>query len=301
MSVIDEHSSYPVPNCPNPDESTPTRDSRLITDPKAELAPIPPLLSRESSFIKSDIPGRLRAKSNVSEYIHSQEDSAHGSPLRLIRQIPTTFSTLNNLLEANKIWAATMVKKNGDFFTKLANQQSPQVFWIGCSDSRVPANQIVNLQPGEVFVHRNIANVVTHTDINCLSVLQYAVDVLKVKHIIVCGHYGCGGVVASMCAKQYGLIDNWLRNIKDLYAHHVHDLEGCENEKAKADLMCELNVANSVRNVCATTIVQNAWARNQELSVHGWCYRIEDGLIRDLGLCISDPSMVEKVYQMIKV
>ncbi|ORZ34642.1 carbonic anhydrase [Catenaria anguillulae PL171] len=212
--------------------------------------------------------------------------------------VPGSFNTLPELLKANKTWAANMVKLDPNFFANLANQQSPQLLWIGCSDSRVPANQIINLAPGEVFVHRNIANVVNHGDLNALSVLQYAVDVLKVKHVIVTGHYGCGGVAASMTNQQFGLIDNWLRTIKDVYQANEAKLDALKDPKAKLDLMVELNVANSVRNVCATTIVQNAWKRGQELSVHGWCYRLEDGVIRDLDICISQPEQISRIYNV---
>ncbi|KAJ1504192.1 hypothetical protein HMI55_002123 [Coelomomyces lativittatus] len=202
--------------------------------------------------------------------------------------IPSTFSSLDVLLKANEQWAKNMVEKKPDFFLNLT-----------ISDSRVPANQIVNLEPGEVFVHRNISNIVLHTDLNCLSVLQYAVDVLKVKHVIVCGHYGCGGVIAAMNNQQFGLIDNWLRAVKDIYHANEEKLDKLPDTKSQIDLMCELNVAQSVKNVCATTIVQNAWHRSQELSVHGWCYRIEDGIIRDLDICVTNPDQVFKVYKMV--
>ncbi|KAJ3371078.1 hypothetical protein GGF31_003501 [Allomyces arbusculus] len=221
------------------------------------------------------------------------------NPAALMTSIPTTFSTLGKLLESNKKWAANVNKRKPNYFTNLAAQQSPQLLWIGCSDSRVPANQLLNLEPGEVFVARNIANVVTHTDMSLLSVLQYAVDVLKVKHVIVCGHYGCGGVIASMTSKQFGLIDNWLRTIKDIYTANQSKLDALPDNKARVDLMCELNVVQSVHNVCATTIVQNAWARKQELSVHGWCYRIDDGLVRDLGICISEPNQISQIYKVV--
>lgn len=202
------------------------------------------------------------------------------------------------MFENNRRWADEMLKKDPEFFEKLSKQQSPPYLWIGCADSRVPANQIVGLLPGEVFVHRNVANVVTHTDFNCLSVLQYAVEVLKVEHVIVCGHYGCGGVGAALADLPFGLIDNWLRHIKDVY-------EGSElankpelSEKERQDALCELNVAAQVHNVCHTTIVQDAWAREQELSVHGWIYSLDDGLLRDLDLCISEPDQLSNIYRM---
>ncbi|ORZ12580.1 carbonic anhydrase [Lobosporangium transversale] len=203
------------------------------------------------------------------------------------------------LLGQNKAWALKTEEERPGFFAKLEKQQKPQVLWIGCSDSRVPANQIVNLDPGEIFVHRNIANVVTHTDMNLLSVLEYAVDVLKVRHIIVCGHYGCGGVAASLTQKQIGIIDNWLRNIKDLYTIHRKKFEALpEGSREQQDLLTELNVIQSALNVCHTSIVQKAWSRGAELSIHGWCYRLSDGVIRNLGLCIEGPGNVEDVYHL---
>jgi len=189
--------------------------------------------------------------------------------------------TLKHLLENNQVWAASIKEKDPDFFTRLSKQQAPEYLWIGCSDSRVPANQITNLQPGEVFVHRNIANVVVHTDLNCLSVLQYAVEVLKVKHIIVCGHYGCGGVKAALENHEHGLIDNWLRHIKDVGRFHKSELAGL-SQKEELDLLCELNVKEQVINICNTTIVQNAWKQGRDLSVHGWIYSIENGILKDL-------------------
>ena len=189
--------------------------------------------------------------------------------------------TLKHLFENNRVWAASIKEKDPDFFTRLSKQQAPEYLWIGCSDSRVPANQITNLQPGEVFVHRNIANVVVHTDLNCLSVLQFAVEVLKVKHIIVCGHYGCGGVKAALENREHGLIDNWLRHIKDVARFHKPKLEGLSREE-ELDLLCELNVKEQVINICNTTIVQNAWKQGRDLSVHGWIYSIENGILKDL-------------------
>ncbi|KAF9935727.1 hypothetical protein BGZ75_008420 [Mortierella antarctica] len=203
------------------------------------------------------------------------------------------------LLGQNKEWARKTEQDRPGFFAKLEKQQKPQVLWIGCSDSRVPANQIVNLDPGEIFVHRNIANVVTHTDMNLLSVLEYAVDVLKVRHIIICGHYGCGGVAASLTQKQFGIIDNWLRNIKDLYTIHRKKFDTLpQGGKEQQDLLTELNVIQSALNVSHTSIIQKAWSRGEKLSVHGWCYRLSDGVIRNLGLCIEGPGNVEEVYHV---
>jgi carbonic anhydrase len=187
---------------------------------------------------------------------------------------------------------------DSQFFEKLVAQQTPQYLWIGCADSRVPANQITGLMPGEIFVHRNIANVVVHTDLNCLSVIQYAVEVLAVKHIIVCGHYGCGGVAAAMQTREFGLIDNWLRHLKDIYQKHESALNALEDESQRLDQFCELNVVEQVHNVCHTTIVQGAWRRGQELAVHGWIYAIQDGLLRDLNIHISGPAELNAIYRL---
>lgn len=184
-----------------------------------------------------------------------------------------------------------------DFFTDLSGQQNPEYLWIGCSDSRVPANQIVGMPPGQVFVHRNIANIVVHTDLNCLSVIQFAVEVLKIQHIVVCGHYGCGGVRAALENREHGLIDNWLRHLRDVYRYHQDQFEVLEGESEILDLLCELNVKEQVANVCHTTIVQNAWKAGQELTVHGWIYRLEDGLLRDLDVCISSPDEIADVHR----
>jgi carbonic anhydrase len=206
--------------------------------------------------------------------------------------------TSRTLLENNRNWAAAIKAEDPTFFEQLSAQQSPEYLWIGCSDSRVPANQIVGKMPGEVFVHRNIANVVIHTDLNCQSVIQYAVEVLKVKHVIVCGHYGCGGVMAAMGSSQFGLIDNWLRNIKDVYRRHEQELLAIEDEAERVNRLCEYNVLAQLENVCHTTTIQNAWARGQELYVHGWIYSIKDGLIRDLRSTISAPGQLSDVYQV---
>ena len=194
--------------------------------------------------------------------------------------------TLKHLFDSNLAWAASIKKEDPEFFTRLSKQQDPEYLWIGCSDSRVPANQITSLQPGEVFVHRNIANVVVHTDLNCLSVIQFAVEVLKVKHIIICGHYGCGGIKAALENQEHGLIDNWLRHVRDVIRFNAEQFDGLEHDK-KLDLLCELNVKEQVTNVCNTTIVQNAWKQGKELSVHGWIYSIENGILKDLDTCVT--------------
>jgi len=206
--------------------------------------------------------------------------------------------TINQLFDNNRNWAESIKTTDPDFFEKLANQQSPEFLWIGCSDSRVPANQIIGLLPGEVFVHRNVANVVVHTDFNCLSVLQYAVDVLKVKYVLVVGHYGCGGVRAAFENSDNGLIDNWLRNIKDVQHRHLDQLSPLADDDARVDRLCELNVMSQVANVCHTTIVQNAWSRGQELSVHGWVYSLKDGLLRDLKCAVSGPDQISEAYRV---
>ncbi len=194
--------------------------------------------------------------------------------------------TPNTLLENNRSWAKRIEREKPGFFEQLSTQQTPEYLWIGCSDSRVPANEIVNLPPGEIFVHRNIANVVVHTDLNCLSVIQYAVEVLKVKHIIVCGHYGCGGIKAALDGQPHGLIDNWLRHIRDVYRFNTEQLDAIADPKQRTDRLCELNVVEQVDNICNTTMVQNAWGAGQELTVHGWIYRLEDGLIKDLNVSV---------------
>jgi carbonic anhydrase len=199
---------------------------------------------------------------------------------------------LAHLFESNRAWAADIKLKTPEFFSELSKQQAPEYLWIGCSDSRVPANQIVRLPPGEVFVHRNIANVVVHTDLNCLSVIQYAVEVIKVKHIVVCGHYGCGGIKAAMEDHDHGLIDNWLGHIKDVARIHAKKLEGLEYQ-AKQDLLCELNIVEQVSNVCSSTIVKKAWKAGADLTVHGWVYGINDGIIKDLGTSISSTEQLE--------
>src|SRR5579884_838620 len=195
--------------------------------------------------------------------------------------------SLDNLIANNRRWAQDTVREDPDFFRRLAAQQAPKYLWIGCSDSRVPANQIIGLPPGEVFVHRNVANLVVHTDLNCLSVLQYAVEVLRVEHVIVCGHYGCGGIAAAIRGAPLGLIDNWLRHVQDVAELRASVLARASDPAHHADRLCELNVLEQAHNVCRTTIVQDAWHRGQGLSVHAWIYRLTDGLIQDLGFAAS--------------
>ena len=195
---------------------------------------------------------------------------------------------LRELVANNREWAASMVAEDPDFFKKLVAQQSPEFLWIGCSDSRVPANEIVGLQPGELFVHRNVANVVVHTDLNSLSVLQFAIDQLGVKHVIVVGHYGCSGVRAAMERRRVGLADNWLRHVQDVHTKHIQLLPETMDPNLRHDRLCELNVIEQVVNVCQTTIVQDAWERGQDVTVHSWVYSLQDGLVRDLGLAVSN-------------
>ncbi|MDH3976320.1 MAG: carbonate dehydratase [Deltaproteobacteria bacterium] len=205
---------------------------------------------------------------------------------------------LNDLFEKNRKWAEKVKASDPEFFLNISKQQKPEYLWIGCSDSRVAANQIVDLLPGRLFVHRNIANVVVHTDLNCLSVIQYAVEVLKIKHIIVCGHYGCGGIQAAMENKEHGLIDHWLRHIKDVYRYHEEKFDAVNDEKEKMNLLCELNVIEQVANVCHTTIVQNAWRSGQELAVHGWIYNIEDGILKDMNVCNKGPDDISQTHRL---
>jgi carbonic anhydrase len=208
---------------------------------------------------------------------------------------------LEQLFENNRTWAESMVAKDADFFKRLVSQQAPEYLWIGCSDSRVPANDIVNLLPGELFVHRNVANVVVHTDLNCLSVIQFAIDLLKVKHILVVGHYGCSGVHAALTDKRVGLADNWLRHVKDVHQKYERYLGDVIPIPKRQDRLCELNVIEQVVNVCETTIVQDAWARGQNLTVHGWAYRLETGLVNDLGMSSSSTDeMLERYAKSIK-
>jgi len=202
-------------------------------------------------------------------------------------------STLAHLFANNRAWSERIRRADPAFFARLSQQQRPRYLWIGCADSRVPANEIVGLLPGELFVHRNVANVVVHTDLNCLSVIQYAVDVLKVRHVMVVGHYGCGGVRAALEDAQLGLIDNWLRHVRDVLYAHREIVRAVPEGAARVNRLCELNVLEQAANVCATTVVQDAWARGQALTVHGWVYGLEDGLLRDLGFDVSDPANVD--------
>ncbi len=202
--------------------------------------------------------------------------------------------TLSRLLENNRRWAARIAHERPGFFAKLAKQQAPEVLWIGCSDSRVPANEIIDVLPGEVFVHRNVANQVMHVDFNCLAVMQFAVETLKVRHIIVCGHYGCGGVSASLKRHELGLIDNWLYGLSELRQQHRAIIDPLPKE-AEVDALCEINVIEQVRNVCNTTILHEAWRRGQDVAVHGWIYGIHDGRLNDLGVTIATPDEAETI------
>ena len=204
---------------------------------------------------------------------------------------------LNHLFENNRAWTDRVDAEDPGFFSRLSQQQAPEYLWIGCSDSRVPANEIVGLLPGELFVHRNVANLVVHTDLNCLSVMQYAVDILKVKHVIVCGHYGCGGVCAALRNARLGLIDNWLRHLQDVRVKHEAWLAGIQDEELRCDRLCELNVVEQVSNICLTTVVQDAWARGQALAVHSWIYGLNDGRLRDLGMCITEQDGLPEAYR----
>lgn len=207
-------------------------------------------------------------------------------------------SILQQCFDANRAWSIRMRERDPQFFERLVRAQTPELLWIGCSDSRLPPDQVVGLLPGEIFVHRNVANVVVHTDLNLLSVLQYGVEVLRVKHVIVCGHYGCGGVRAAMTSQPLGLIDNWLRHIRDVAMAHADELARIEDPVARQDRLCELNVAAQVANVCRSTIVQDAWRREQPLAVHGWIYALTDGLLRDLGLVTESPNQIPQAYRI---
>lgn len=202
---------------------------------------------------------------------------------------------LKQLFENNRKWAARISSSNPHFFEELSAQQAPQYLWIGCADSRVPANEIVGMLPGELFVHRNVANLVIHTDLNCLSVLQYAVDILKVRHVIVCGHYGCGGVRAAIDSQPHGLVDNWLRHILDTYNRRRTEFESLHTLDQKVNRLCELNVIEQVINVGNTTIIQDAWARGQQVDIHGWIYGLADGLLQDLNVCITSKEELDSL------
>lgn len=206
--------------------------------------------------------------------------------------------TVAELFANNRKWAEAILEEDANFFQRLSHQQSPEYLWIGCADSRVPANEIMGMLPGDVFVHRNVANVVVHTDLNCLSVIQYAVDVLKVRHIIVTGHYGCGGITAAVNNQKLGLIDNWLRHVQDIHQKHSCCLQTLEGDAALVDRMCEFNVVEQVLNVGQTTIVQDAWARGQEVSIHGFIYSIQDGLLRDLHMSASNNEKLQACYRV---
>lgn len=207
-------------------------------------------------------------------------------------------SFYKSLFEKNEEWVKSRLSKDPEFFNKMAEGQSPQLLWIGCADSRVPANEIIGTEPGEVFVHRNIANLVVHTDMNMLSVLDYAVNVLKVKHVVVCGHYGCGGVQAAMGNKSYGVIDNWIRHIKDVYRFHKDELDHIHKENERFDRFVEFNVVEQVFDLAKTSIVQKAWADGQELSIHGWVYALKSGKIIDLNVNFKNNTELHKVYQL---
>jgi carbonic anhydrase len=209
--------------------------------------------------------------------------------------------TYEELLQGNRDWVAKQLASDPDFFTKLAQGQNPDVLWIGCSDSRVPANEVTNSKPGEVFVHRNIANMCVHSDMNMLSVLDYAVNVLKVKHVIVAGHYNCGGIAAALSSNQFGLIDNWLRHIKDVYRMHSDELDKIENEADKINRLVELNVVEQVYNLCKTTIVQNAWKNRADLEVHGWVIQLDSGYVKDLNVSVSNADNLGKVFSLNKL
>lgn len=215
-----------------------------------------------------------------------------------MKDMSKSLEGLEDLFANNRAWSDEVKQADPLFFEKLAGQQSPEYLWIGCSDSRVPANQIVGLDPGEIFVHRNVANVVAHTDFNCLTVLQYAIDVLKVKHVIVVGHYGCGGVKAAYENADNGMIDNWLRNIKDVLSQNRDSINALPEGEERVDRLCELNVTSQVANVCHTTIAQNAWARGQSLSVHGLVYSLRDGLLKDLDCTVSGPEQISEAYRV---
>ena len=234
--------------------------------------------------------------SNGITFKYLKNDLTVSQRINEFKNIERMKKSYEKLLANNKKWVADQLKLDPDFFERLSEGQSPEYLWIGCSDSRVPANQITGTEPGEVFVHRNIANMVVHSDMNLLSVVSYAVEVLKVKHIIVCGHYGCGGVLAAMGNKQFGLIDNWLRHIKDVYPFHHQELDAIEGEYLRARRLVELNVIEQVQGLGKTSTVQNAWNKNQPLEIHGWVYDVKDGLIKDLNVTYSCTKDLHTVY-----
>ncbi len=204
---------------------------------------------------------------------------------------------MHDLLERNRIWSERVEAEDPGFFARLSKIQHPKYLWIGCSDSRVPANQIIDMAPGEVFVHRNVANVVVHTDLNCLSVIQYAIDVLRVEHILVVGHYGCAGVGAALTTRRVGLADNWIRHVKDVKHKHRGIIEAIDNDEVRHDRLCELNALEQMINVCESTVVREAWARGQELAVHAWVYSLRNGRVHDLGLSIDSPNALPEQYE----
>lgn len=205
--------------------------------------------------------------------------------------------TIKHLIDNNREWARQQVERDPEFFQRLVGQQSPEYLWIGCSDSRVPANQIVGMDPGELFVHRNVANQVIQTDFNCLSVIQFAIEALKVRHVLVVGHYGCGGVKAAIESKPHGLVDHWLYPIRDIYREHAVELEALD-EQAQIDRLCELNVIEQVKNLAKTNMVQEAWDRGQELNIHGWVYRLDNGLVNDMNVSVASREGLEQVYHV---
>lgn len=205
---------------------------------------------------------------------------------------------LTQCFEANRAWAARMRERDPEFFERLRKQQEPELLWIGCSDSRLPPNEIVGRPPGEIFVHRNVANLVVHTDVNALSVLQYGIHVLGIRHVIVCGHYGCSGIAAATQSTRYGLADNWLRHVRDVYRYHRDELDAIGDVEARRDRLAELNVAAQVANVCHSNVVQDAWRQGQSVSVHGWIYALSDGLLKDLGICIDSADQIPSIYRM---
>lgn len=223
-------------------------------------------------------------------HIHAAMGQPRESGTRIVK-------SLNDLLERNRLWAASIRAEDPGFFKRLSMQQAPKYLWIGCSDSRVPANQITGMQPGEVFVHRNVANLVVHTDLNCLSAIQFAVDLLKIEHIMVVGHYGCSGVHASLNGTRIGLADNWLRHLVDVAKKHTAILDAIELDALRHARLCELNVIEQVVNVCQTTIAEDAWGRGQPLTVHGWIYGLHDGRVRDLGVSVDASNALEDAYR----
>ncbi|KAJ3028827.1 UNVERIFIED_CONTAM: hypothetical protein HDU68_000790 [Siphonaria sp. JEL0065] len=266
-------------------QTTPTKTNHPHTHPQYPVRPLPTHLASLQLNNLSQLAFGPSSPNSATTHSATSPD-------------PTHDDTLSDVLEKNREWSLHQQVTNPGMFEKLSLKQAPEILWIGCSDARVPAENICGLGPGDLFVHRNIANVVVHTDLSMLSVLQYAVDILKVKHIVVCGHYKCGGCMSAMSNKQFGLIDNWLRNIKDTYSANADRLESLE-ETERADVLVELNVAKSVYNLCHTTIVQNAWARGQYLSIHGWVYRLSDGRLEDLQLCINHKEEVTSIYSYV--